>query len=131
MNKNQRAIGISKETLEVVNSFSWLFMDAMWMLEYIQEAHFFITPTLITGFYLILKETGFSSKAIALSAFMWSFMNSIWLLGETGILDSYLPLAKSCFFIGIGCLIVGLFFSKDIKKDVALFRRFKVNKANL
>lgn len=120
---------LSKDNLEIINSFSWFFMDAFWMTEELGLSYFCIVPTLISGVLLLFKERAFSSILVALSALLWASMNSLWLLGDSLEIVNYLIVCKILFGCGIISLILAIFISDDIGKTLAVFRRFKVKKA--
>lgn len=117
---------ISKDFLEIINSLSWLMMDAMWMLNDLNFSYAFIVPTVLSGVWLIFKESKVDGYLVAMAALFWSLMNSIWLIGETLELSHYLVACKACFLLGVSSLIVGLLISKDISKTMAVFKRFRV-----
>lgn len=120
---------ISKDLLEIINSLSWLFMDAMWMLNELNWSYAFITPTLVSGSLLVLKEKDFGTLLVAFAALMWSVMNSMWLLGETMGLGHYLLFCKVCFVVGVSSLILGLILSKDLATTLRSFKRLRIKKS--
>jgi hypothetical protein len=117
---------VSKEILEIINSLSWLLMDAMWMLNELEFSYAFIIPTVFSGFWLLFKEDKFDGFLVAFAALMWSVMNSIWLIGETLNMPGYLVACKIGFLLGVSSLVTGLLLSKDITKTLGAFKRFKV-----
>lgn len=117
---------VSRELLEIMNSLSWLLMDAMWMLNALEWSYSFIIPTVLSGFWLLFKEEKFDGFLVAFAALMWSVMNSIWLLGETLNMPGYLFACKLCLVIGLGSLVTGLLLSKDISQTMSAFKRFRI-----
>ena len=116
----------SKNSLDITNSFAWFFMDAFWMTESLTLSYLCIAPTVITGFLLIFKEDNTSSYLVAISAFLWAAMNSLWLLGDTLSLINYLVFCKVMFMGGILCMAVAILISNDVSKTLLSFRRFKL-----
>ena len=102
---------VSKEILEIINSLSWLLMDAMWMLNELELSYAFIIPTIFSGFWLLFKEEKFDGFLVAFAALMWSLMNSIWLLGETLNVPSYLVACKICFLLGVSSFLKRFLFT--------------------
>lgn len=117
---------VSKELLEIINSLSWLLMDAMWMLNTLEWSYSFIIPTVLSGFWLLFKEEKLDGLLVAFAALMWSVMNSIWLLGETLNMPGYLFACKVCLVFGLGSLVTGLLLSKDLTQTVSAFKRFRI-----
>ncbi|MBD63728.1 MAG: hypothetical protein CME62_00850 [Halobacteriovoraceae bacterium] len=119
---------ISKDQLEIINSFSWFFMDALWMTEYIPLSYACILPTILSGIILMFKEEQRSGILVAFSALAWSIMNSIWLVGETQGMNDYLIFCKIIFVLGVASLLIAITISKDLTQTLALFRRLKLKK---
>ena len=119
---------VTKDMLEILNSLSWFLMDAMWMLSTFKFAYMLIIPTLVSGILLVFKEKQYVGILIALAAFFWSVMNSIWLVGESMKLNWYLPVCKTFFALGIGTLITGIIISNDVTKTLSTFKRLRFKK---
>lgn len=117
---------VAKENLEMVNTLSWLMMDATWMMNFLEFSYVLTIPTVLTGAYLIFLEDGLDGYLVACAALMWSLMNSLWLLGENLQIPGYLIVCKICFVIGVTLLLLGLSVTKDRAKMLQVFSRFKI-----
>lgn len=118
-------INLKKSTLDITNSFSWFFMDAFWMTDNLELSYACVVPTVISGFILIFKESETSAYMVAISAFLWAAMNSLWLVGETLEITNYLLVCKLLFAAGILSMGIALLLSSDLSKTLLSFRRFR------
>ncbi len=118
--KNSRFL--SRSTVDILNSLSWFFMDAFWMLQFPRVCVCCIIPTAITGIALLLTNKG--NKAVMLmdiSTNCWIWMNFFWILQDMWNLDFMMPYVKLLTLIGIACLIAAVRMSDDLP---ALFSQF-------
>ncbi|MBL7714123.1 MAG: hypothetical protein JNL01_01570 [Bdellovibrionales bacterium] len=119
---------VYKEILDTVNSLSWFLMDGFWMLGVPKLGYFFILPTIVTGFLLLLVEKRPAITLINVAIFFWILMNTFWMLSETLQNPTLLLVARISFGLGVSAILVAAFVSKDLRDTFSHFRRFRVLK---
>lgn len=126
MNPNfERKFFLSKETLDTVNSASWFFVDAFWMLGLPEWCHAMVVPTVLTGLCLLYVEKRRPVIAINLAINFWIWMNTLWMLADTQKDPDLLIGARTCFGFGVVCIGVAILLSPNYKETFSHFRRFR------
>lgn len=113
---------LSRATADIINSLSWFFMDAFWMLQFPKICVCCILPTALSGIGLLL--TNGKNRPLMLmdiSTNCWIWMNFFWILQDMWGLEFMMPYVKILTLVGIACLIAAVKTSNDIK---ALFKHF-------
>ena len=128
MDLNTTSKYLSKDVLDTVNSFSWFFMDASWMLQEKEISLAMIIPTILSAVLLCLIERKRSLTFINLAILSWIFMNVSWMFSDIFAISYYLTLAKSLFGIGIFFIIIAIITSENISDTFSHFRRFRIMK---
>lgn len=117
---------LSRATVDIVNSLSWFFMDAFWMLQFPTVCVCCILPTALSGIGLLM--TNGKNKPLMLmdiSTNCWIWMNFFWILQDMWGLDYMMPYVKALTLIGIACLIAAVKMSNDIQSLFAHFGPFR------
>jgi len=102
---------------EVLNSVLWFSMDSLWMMEEIKVATILIIPTIITGIISAFEKLDIGNVSISMAVNAWLGMNIFWML-------EMMSAAKLCFSIGIGLVIISVFFSRSLRV-LYRFKRFR------
>lgn len=125
--KNEKScIQVSRGTVDILNSLSWFFMDAFWMLQLPKACVCCIVPTAITGAALLFTNT--KNKPLVLmdiSTNCWIWMNFFWILQDMWELDYMMPYVKALTIIGIVCLLAAVKMSGDLKELFVHFGPFR------
>lgn len=127
-NYSERDFFLSKDFLDTLNSLSWFFMDALWMLGYTSLAEVMIPLTILSAIFLIYIEKKLSLFFINLGILFWILMNVTWMISEARpeILTSTTP--KVFFAMGVFSILVSVFTTQNIKETFSHFKRFRIKK---
>ena len=107
-----------EEKFELMNSVSWLCLDACWMFSLKPLCFTLIFPTVITGLILFVGVKTISLKLANLGILSWSVMNIFWMCSEFFEMKSLLYLAYGCFFLGSALISYVVATNPKIKKDL-------------
>lgn len=122
MNKSKETPLISRGTVDILNSLSWFFMDAFWMLQFPKVCVCCIIPTAISGIALFFtNKTNKPLMLMDISTNCWIWMNFFWILQDMWNMDFMMPYVKALTIIGICCLLAAIKMSDDL---AALFSHF-------
>jgi hypothetical protein len=117
---------MNKDLLDTVNSFSWFFMDASWMLQEKNMALFMTIPTILSGLLLCFIEKRKSLLFINIAIMSWILMNVSWMLSELLNQTAFLIVAKTLFTTGIILIFMAIAASDNISDTFSHFKRFRV-----
>jgi len=126
MNNDQRPFFISKDLLDSMNSVSWFFMDASWMLQVEELSFFMIFPTILSGLFLCYIEKRKTHTLINIAILSWICMNISWMFYEVRDIPEFLITAKFLFVTGCFFVILALFNSENISETFSHFKRFRI-----
>lgn len=126
--ENERPFILSKDVLDTINSFSWFFMDAAWMLQVREISIAMILPTMLSAVFLCYIEKRKISGLINFAILSWICMNVSWMFSELFQNSIHLILAKIFFCVGIIFIIWAIFSSKNLSETFSHFRRFRIKK---
>lgn len=124
----ERPFFVSKDALDTVNSITWFFADALWMLEAHIPATLFIIPTILTGLLLLYIEKRLPVTFINISINCWIWMNTLWMVSDSYNQPQLLFYSKVLFALGIIFILVSAFASKNLRETFSHFRRFRAMK---
>ena len=117
--EHERPFPISKDALDTLNSVSWFFMDAFWMLEKTSFGKIFVLPTIVSGLLLLYIEKRRTVFWINLAINSWIWMNTFWMYER-------LALARISFGFGLVCVVAAIFEAKSLRETFSHFRRFRI-----
>ncbi len=126
--ENERPFFVNKDILDTINSISWFFMDAFWMLQMKQFSFAFIFPTVLTGIFLCYIEKRLSVSFINFAIMCWICMNVSWMFSDMLGLTYYLTVAKACLALGLCFILASVISSKNVSETFSHFRRFRLMK---
>jgi hypothetical protein len=123
--ETERPFFVCKDVLDTVNSISWFFADAMWMLGSIETGLLLMIPTILTGLCLLYVEKRKPVILINVSINCWIWMNALWMLSDKSFPEYYLMLSKTFFILGIIFILLAAYFSQSIRETFSHFKRFR------
>lgn len=123
--ERERPFIISKEILDTVNSVSWFFADAFWMLDYLNIGVGLMIPTIVSGLCLLYVEKRHSLLFINIAINCWIWMNTLWMASDMDLEGGYLLAAKVFFILGAICILLAALTSKNLKETFSHFKRFR------
>ena len=124
-NNEKSCIHVSRGTVDILNSLSWFFMDAFWMLQLPKACVCCIVPTAVTGIALLFtNKKNRPLMLMDISTNCWIWMNFFWILQDMWELDYMMPYVKILTIIGIVCLLVAVKMSGDLSELFCTFRSF-------
>lgn len=126
MNTNERSFFVSKDVLDTINSVSWFFMDASWMLQVREISIAMIIPTILSGLFLCYIEKRKSHTLINFAILCWICMNVSWMFSDILAIPFYLMMAKILFFLGVSFIIAAIVTSENISDTFSHFKRFRM-----
>lgn len=125
-NNEKSCIHVSRGTVDILNSLSWFFMDAFWMLQLPKACVCCIVPTAVTGIALLFtNKKNRPLMLMDISTNCWIWMNFFWILQDMWELDYMMPYVKILTIIGIVCLLVAVKMSGDLSELFAHFGPFR------
>lgn len=127
---SERPFWISKDTLDTVNSGTWFFMDAFWMLGSPEVSLFFVAPTIATGLMLLYVEKRRNVFWINSAINCWIWMNTFWLFSEVNHTPHLINYAKAAFILGLVFIFAAIKDSISLKETFSHFRRFRKIKSD-
>ena len=127
-NYSERDFFLSKDFLDTLNSLSWFFMDALWMLGQTNLAEIMIPVTILSAICLIYIEKKISLFFINLGILFWILMNVTWMISEARPNVLTLVTPKTFFVLGLLSIIVSVFTTQNIKETFSHFKRFRIKK---
>lgn len=126
MNTNERPFIVSKDVLDTVNSVTWFFMDASWMLQMKEISLMMIVPTILTGIILCYIEKRRNVTFINLAILCWICMNVSWMFADIHGVASYLTIAKALFCLGVLFIFSAIGSSEKLSDTFSHFKRFRM-----
>lgn len=124
---NQESVTL-KDKLDTLNSLSWFFMDAFWMLDFTSTALVLGPVVLGSGLLLVSLDRRPAHLAINLAIVSWISMNILWVYSEHVGDETYRGYSRLCFFAGMVLIGLAVFLSKNIRETFSHFRRFRIKK---
>lgn len=126
MNTNERPFIVSKDVLDTINSVTWFFMDASWMLQMREVSLAMIVPTILTGLVLCYMEKRKNITFINIAILCWICMNVSWMFSDIHQVSSYLMIAKIFFCTGLFFIVLAIATSEHISDTFSHFKRFRI-----
>jgi hypothetical protein len=123
-----RPFPVSKDGLDTVNSMTWFFADAMWMLGFHSTAMALLVPTIITGFLLLYIEKRLPLTFINLAINCWIWMNTFWVAAEWRSQAHLQDLSRGIFVLGVLFILGAAITSRNVRETFSHFRRFRTMK---
>lgn len=120
------ALAARKDLFDTVNSLSWFFMDACWMVG-LYSAAFFLAPfVVLSSIALVVIDRRPAFVAINLGILSWVFMNLTWMLSDVGERDFWLLVSRGFFAAGLVTIGAAVTLSKNLRETFSQFRRFRI-----
>jgi len=111
-----------------MNSVTWFFADALWMI----ELHNFAIPlmglTIFSGLCLLYVEKRLPVIFINLAINAWIMMNTMWIVSEIEGLQHIKSYSHLAFAFGVTFIALACVTSKSIRETFSHFRRFRILK---
>ena len=127
----ERPFPLPKETLDTLNSLSWFFMDAFWMMGFVNAAYTCVLPTIISGALLLYIEKRRSVFLINLAINCWIWMNTVWMISDLHDSNDAMLAARILFSLGVVCIALAAVYSQGLTETFSHFRRFRGLKLKL
>jgi hypothetical protein len=125
---HERSFPVPREVLDTLNSVSWFFMDAFWMLGFAAGAYTLILPTVLSGLLLLYVEKRRSVTFINLAINCWIWMNVFWMIGDLAGARTALLASRVLFALGLVSIGLALATSRSLMETFSHFKRFRVLK---
>lgn len=115
------------QIVDILNSLSWLLMDASWLYRFSGLSGVSMVILLTTGSLICVQSKSISETLSHTALYLWMWMNSLWMLSD---LYGYKPLeyyAKLLFPLSIISLLISFLLSSSwpaISKNFSRFRGF-------
>lgn len=120
------ALAARKDLFDTVNSLSWFFMDACWMVG-LYPAAFLLAPfVVLSAIALVLIDRRPAFTAINLGILSWVFMNLTWMVSDVANKDFWLLLSRCFFATGLITIGAAVLLSKNLRATFSQFRRFRL-----
>jgi hypothetical protein len=118
----------TRRKIDVINSISWLLMDAFWMFALPKAGLFFALPAIMTGWFLFFRDRRRSALWTNVSTNCWITMNVLWMLSDSYPAHEFgfLTAAKVALFIGMICVAVEGFRSRNFVDPFGHYKRYKM-----
>lgn len=115
------------QTYETIGTISWLTMDFCWMSGYMTLAYIVSIISILSTIISIFKFNGKnkSEKRLLIVSFMWVFMNTLWMTGESLSKPWIVTSAKFVFVLSMIMTIITIITARKEKETID-FKRFKV-----
>lgn len=115
-----------KHILDTLNSLSWFFMDAAWMLEAKEISIAMILPTILSGLILCFMEKKRTLTFVNIAILSWICMNISWMFSDIFGMPVLLTTAKAFFGAGGIFIILAIISSESLSETFSHFKRFRV-----
>ncbi len=112
------------ETIDIINSFAWLLMDASWLYRYPIISGICMVVLLSSGSLMCIKCKSATATYSCLALYFWMWMNSLWMLSDIYRYNNLELYAKFMFPVSIVFLCISFFLPSAPHVISAKFSRF-------
>ncbi len=112
------------ETIDFINSFAWLLMDASWLYRFPAISGICMVVLLSSGSLMCIKSKSAAATYACLALYFWMWMNSLWMLSDIYRYNNLELYAKIMFPVSIVFLCISFFLPSAPHVISAKFSRF-------
>ena len=111
--------------VDILNSLSWLLMDASWLYRFPGLSGICMVILLTTGSLICVQSKSKSEVFSHTALYLWMWMNSLWMLSDLYGYKQLEYYAKILFPLSIISLLISLLLSLSLPTISRSFSRFR------